>query len=275
MLRRVATCLIAVMLIGGGLHARPKRRKPRPVSAAKYQAMVKDWHLRKPGESAPRDAEGRPKLVLDAINTRERIELVAARDDGGFSALDLDRAAQLLRDTASGNELPVEPALIDVLYRVQRHFDAPAVRVISGYRAGRAGGGSRHAHGAAADIVIPGAKDTDVADYARSLGSTGVGLYPRAGYVHVDVREQSYFWRDTSGPGQRSRPRRVGGRAGKLAANRSQPSPPVRASAIPGSDVGALLERGKSSPRPTVDTRAVEDHAELAEPAESNGEATR
>jgi uncharacterized protein YcbK (DUF882 family) len=275
MLRRVATCLIALMLIGGGLHARTKRRKPRPVSAAKYQAMVKDWHSRKPGASAPRDAEGRPKLVLEAINTRERLELVAARDDGGFSALDLDRAAQLLRDTASGNELPVEPALIDVLYRVQRHFDAPSVRVISGYRAGRAGGGSRHAHGAAADIVIPGIEDTDVAAYARSLGSTGVGLYPRAGYVHVDVREQSYFWRDLSGPGQRSRPRRVGGRAGKQAANRPQPSPPVRASAIPGSDVGALLDRGKSSPRPAVDTRAVEEHAELAEPAASNGEAAR
>jgi uncharacterized protein YcbK (DUF882 family) len=275
MLRRVATSLIALTLISVVLHAKPKRHKARPVPSAKYQAMVKDWHSLKPGASAPRDAEGRPKLVLEAINTRERIELVAARDDGGFSALDLDRAAQLLRDTASGNELPMEPALIDVLYRVQRHFDAPSVRVISGYRAGRTGGGSRHAHGAAADIVIPGVKDADVADYAKTLGSIGVGLYPRAGYVHVDVRERSYFWRDTSGPGQRSRPRRVGGRRGKLVANRSQQSPPVRASAIPGSDVGALLDRADSSPRPAVDTRTSDEHAELADPAAPNGEAAR
>jgi uncharacterized protein YcbK (DUF882 family) len=280
MLRRFATCSIAVLLIGAVVFAKPKRsgkrNQPRPVSAARYLAMVKDWHFRKPGSAAPRDAEGRPLLVLEAINTRERIELAAAGDDGGFSALDLDRAAQLLRDTASGNELPIEPMLLDVLYRVQRHFDAPAVRVISGYRAGRGGGGgSRHAHGAAADIVIPGAKDADVAEYARSLGSTGVGLYPRSGYVHVDVRQGSYFWRDMSGPGQRSRPRRAGGRAGKSSANRPRTSPPVRASAIPGSDVSALLEPGKGSARPAVYTRAIDDHAELAEPASPNGEEPR
>jgi uncharacterized protein YcbK (DUF882 family) len=209
MLRRIATCLIAVMLTTAAVHAKPRRhaKRPRAIPAAKYQAMVKDWHYRKPGEIAPRDADGRPKLVLESINTKERVELIAARDDGGFSAIDLDRAAQLLRDTASGNELPVDPQLIDLLYRVQRRFDAPAVRVISGYRSGGGAGASRHAHGAAADIVVPGAKDADVAEFAKSLGGAGVGLYPRAGYVHVDVRGKSYFWRDMSGPGQPSRPR--------------------------------------------------------------------
>ena len=280
MLRRVATCLIAVMLTCAAAGAKPPRRatrhKARSVSTKQYQAMVRDWHSRKPGASAPRDAEGRPKLVLEAINTRERIELTAARDDGGFSAVDLDRAAQRLRDAASGNELPGEPTLIDVHYRLQRRFDAPAVRVISGYRTGRGTGASRHAHGAAADIVIPGAKDQDVAEYARSLGSTGVGLYPRAGYVHVDVRTTSYFWRDASGPGQRSRPRSAPKRRSpKHDAKRSKPLPPARASAIPGSDVGALLERGSTSPRAPADAPPIDDHPELPGPAAASNEDSR
>ena len=32
------------------------------------------------------------------------------------------------------------------------------------------------------------------------LGFVGVGVYPVSGFVHLDVRERSYFWVDTSGP---------------------------------------------------------------------------
>ena len=41
------------------------------------------------------------------------------------------------------------------------------------------------------------------------LGFAGVGIYPVSGFVHVDVRERSYFWVDTSGPGKRSRVRGI------------------------------------------------------------------
>jgi len=165
--------------------------------------MVRDWHAKKPGSTAPLDASGRPRLVLESINTKERVELGAESDQGGFSEADHQRAAHLLRDTVTGDEHPIDPALLSLLYRLQRKFDAPAVRVISGYRTPRGKSHGRHSEGAAVDLVLPGVKDSAVAAYARTLGSTGVGIYPRAGYVHVDVREKSYFWRDMSGPGQR------------------------------------------------------------------------
>jgi hypothetical protein len=44
-----------------------------------------------------------------------------------------------------------------------------------------------------------------VAKFAREAGFSGVGVYPVSGFVHVDVREHSYFWVDTSGPGRKSR----------------------------------------------------------------------
>ena len=58
--------------------------------------------------------------------------------------------------------------------------------------------------GRAADFVVPGAADHDVARFARGIGFVGVGTCPDGSFVHVDVRERSYFWIDRSGPGHRS-----------------------------------------------------------------------
>ena len=54
-----------------------------------------------------------------------------------------------------------------------------------------------------------GASDQDVARFAREVGFVGVGIYPAGSFVHVDVRERSYFWIDRSGPGHRSRERGI------------------------------------------------------------------
>ena len=37
----------------------------------------------------------------------------------------------------------------------------------------------------------------------------GVGIYPVSGFVHLDVRERSYFWSDSSGPGEENRERAI------------------------------------------------------------------
>jgi hypothetical protein len=134
---------------------------------------------------------------------------IAARSErGGFSAYDLDRVAKLLHD-GGGNQHPFEPRLLDVVYRIQTHFSASEVRVISGYRAPKPGNGSNHGKGRAIDLVVPGASDEDVAKFARELGFVGVGIYPTSGFVHVDVRDRSYFWIDSSGPGKRNRERGI------------------------------------------------------------------
>jgi hypothetical protein len=56
--------------------------------------------------------------------------------------------------------------------------------------------------GRAVDIVVPGVPNDEVAGYAREFGRVGVGHYPVSGFVHLDVRDRSFFWRDPSGPGQ-------------------------------------------------------------------------
>jgi hypothetical protein len=147
-------------------------------------------------------------LVLHAMYVRETVTLPAATEGGGFSARDLDRAAHALRDPKTGNEYPIEPRTLDVLYRIQCHFHATEVRVMSAYRTpNEHSSQGLHGRGRAVDFVVPGATDQDVARFARSLGFVGVGIYPEGSFVHVDVRERSYFWIDRSGPGHRSRER--------------------------------------------------------------------
>jgi hypothetical protein len=104
---------------------------------------------------------------------------------------------------------PIDPKLLDLVYRLQTHFGAHEIRIISGYRTPRKNGRSNHGRGRAIDLVVPGASDEEVAKFAREQGFVGVGVYPVSGFLHVDVRERSYFWVDKSGPGKRSRTRGI------------------------------------------------------------------
>lgn len=194
----------------------PKTAARAPAAAAKRSsppppppdAVSRAWHTPTPGKTAPLDASGRPMLVLQALNTPDRVTLAASSDRGGFSAQDLDRAAHLLRDH-SGNEHPVDPRVLDLVYRIAVRFSAHEIRVISGYRTPKNGSHSNHGRGRAVDFVVPGTSDEDVAKFAREQGFVGVGVYPTSGFIHLDVRERSFFWVDYSGPGKKNRTRGV------------------------------------------------------------------
>lgn len=170
-----------------------------------YQDMVRRWHQPVLDRQAPVDEHGRPMLVLVSLNSGESIAVPAQSEEGGFNAISLAKVEHLLRDLRSGLSHPVEPALLDRVYLAQRHFQAQEVRVVSGYRAPGVRGSGNHSRGRAMDLVLPGVSDKDFVNWARQLGFSGVGIYPSAGYCHLDVRRESYFWMDRSGPGQRNR----------------------------------------------------------------------
>lgn len=180
-------------------------KKPAPAPAL----AARGWHAATPGKTPSLDATGRLQLVLQALNTPDRATLTAHTEHGGFSAEDLDRAAHVLRDSRAGNEHPIDPRVLDLVYRVAAHFQTAEVRVISSYRTPRGGSRSNHGNGRAIDCVFPGTSDEEVAKYAREEGFAGVGTYPVSGFVHLDVRDRSYFWVDSSGPGKKNRTRGI------------------------------------------------------------------
>jgi uncharacterized protein YcbK (DUF882 family) len=161
------------------------------------------WHAPN-DKSVARDSKGRAMLSLTTINRAESLSIPASSDDGGFASSDLDRVAHLLR-AMSGDEHPVDPRNLALVYRIQTHFDAPEIRVVSGYRVPKPGSRSNHGKGRAIDLVVPGVADEEVARFVRQMGFAGVGVYPTSQFVHVDIRPRSYFWVDYSGPHMRNR----------------------------------------------------------------------
>jgi uncharacterized protein YcbK (DUF882 family) len=157
-------------------------------------------------------AVARPPLVLVAVNGGHEEVLVPMRDDGGFSDDDLQRAAEVFSHRPDAEAVggkrkaskvhALAPRLLDLVYRTMRHFDAKVVHVVSGFRRDRAG--SRHTQGRAVDMTIDGVSSDRLAAYLRELGFVGVGFYPRSGFVHLDVRDASYFWIDDSAPDEPS-----------------------------------------------------------------------
>jgi uncharacterized protein YcbK (DUF882 family) len=206
---------------------------PQSVKRSHYAENVRKWHELPPHTPIERDAQGRPKLVLYGINTRERLSVESQADSGGFAEADLDRVSELFRDPKSAKSIPISPALLDVVYRIQRHFSAPEIRFVSAYRSPKGAHASHHAKGEALDLIVPGASDVAVAVYARTLGTCGVGLYPNSGFVHVDVRASAYSWVDRSGPGQPKSRRRPRANRAKAAPAQAKAKSPVPAAEKP------------------------------------------
>jgi len=154
--------------------------------------------------SAPARADG-PPLVLVRAHGGARFELPPASDEGHFDGDVMLKAREAFAyyQTSFTRSHEVHPRVLELAYKAMRHFGADHVELVSGYRQTR--GSSRHAHGRAIDFRLPGVSIDALASFMREQGFVGVGIYPRSGFVHCDVRGASYFWVDYSGPGRHGR----------------------------------------------------------------------
>ncbi len=247
----------------------PAKKNTTAKATASYAHANKTWHTPDPEiKTQPMDGQGRPMLVVYSLNTRDKIAMRAASDHGGFATRDLDKLSYVLREPSSGNRHPIDPALVDLVYKIQTHFHAQEIRVVSCYRTPRGANASNHGRGRAIDIVVPGTTDSEVAQFAREQGFVGVGLYPTSGFVHVDVRQRSYFWLDSSAPGHRNRERGVLGDLAKksdaaAAARGEHGVPPL----VLGS-VDAMLKASNANAASNASASTEEDEDADPPPAE-------
>lgn len=206
------TLLLGLLLPVGASaqqHHRTRRPPARRISLSSYRTINQRWHNATAIPAARFTSDGRFVLRLSSLNGMGSTELTPERQDGGFDDAQRAEVARVLGDRRTGRHAPIDRRLVDVIFEIARHFEVGQVNVVSGYRA--EAGRSNHALGRAADIVLPGVRDEQVAEFARTLGFLGVGVYPQSGFVHVDVRSRSFFWVDGSAPGRtarRSRSRR-------------------------------------------------------------------
>jgi uncharacterized protein YcbK (DUF882 family) len=102
-----------------------------------------------------------------------------------------------MRCLRTGAETPLDPRLIELLYRISQRTHQKIV-LVSGFRAPMfsLAALSYHTRGMAADIRIPGMTPLMVRDLAQSMGVRGIGYYPVSEFVHVDVRDERQYWTD-------------------------------------------------------------------------------
>jgi len=137
------------------------------------------------------------KFVLQSVNNGEEIEVSLNLDTGEVDAAGYSRLRHLMRCQRTTAETPIDPRLIDLLYRISQRT-RQKIQLVSGFRAPMFSLAtlSYHTRGMAADIRIPGMTPLMARDLAESMGVHGLGYYPVSGFIHVDVRDDFTRWTD-------------------------------------------------------------------------------
>lgn len=149
-------------------------------------------------------AYGRRCVSFVHTHTGETLRAVYYQE-GCYQSGCLAQVEHLLRDFRTGDEHPIDPALLDILFELQLRSDRDApFEVISGYRSPatnamlheRSEGvalHSMHLEGRAIDVRLGGYPTLRLASHARALGRGGVGYYARSDFVHVDTGRVRYW----------------------------------------------------------------------------------
>lgn len=105
----------------------------------------------------------------------------------------------LLRDHATDKVHTIDRGLIDLLSGLQRRIDRPQpFHVVSAYRSPETNAAARrhnrhvarnslHMHGKAVDVTAPNLDIRKLTRAAIAMEAGGVGAYPHANFVHLDV----------------------------------------------------------------------------------------
>jgi uncharacterized protein YcbK (DUF882 family) len=134
-------------------------------------------------------------LNIVAAHTGEAFSDVFAEGDR-YDDHGLARLNELLRDHRTGEVKSIDPALFDVLARIQSQVGQP-LRVLSGYRSWQTNHllhmagfdvaeHSLHIAAKAIDFMVPGMPAAKLGEICRQCGAGGLGIY-RSGFVHVDT----------------------------------------------------------------------------------------
>ncbi len=118
----------------------------------------------------------------------------------------LAKINHVMRDFRTDEVASINVRLVDLLYAMRRRLETNRpIELVSAYRSpatnamlrsqgGRVAKNSLHMQGMAVDFKVQGYNTRTLVGLARRLQAGGVGYYPRASFVHVDVGKVR-FWR--------------------------------------------------------------------------------
>lgn len=139
------------------------------------------------------------KFQLSFFHTHTEECLKIAHSPGRCPRSVQKKIRNFLRDFRTGETHPIDPALLDMLCRIQLAAGSRGViEIVSGYRSPKTNqllrqtsGGvakkSLHMKGRAIDIRIKDISTARLRDAATRLRTGGVGYYPKSDFVHLDT----------------------------------------------------------------------------------------
>jgi len=140
---------------------------------------------------------GERTISLLNMHTGESVKTVYWAD-GALVQDGLIEINHLLRDYRTDDVIPIDPRLVDLLYKLRRKLGVKRpFHVVSGYRSPvtnailrKSNNGvaknSYHMSGMAVDTYLPKVELRTLQRAALSLRAGGVGYYPKPGFVHID-----------------------------------------------------------------------------------------
>jgi uncharacterized protein YcbK (DUF882 family) len=82
------------------------------------------------------------------------------------------------------------------LQRVADQFPNKTIEIVSAYRLADAGYDDMHSLGRAVDFRVAGVSNKTLYEFVKTLPKCGTGYFPKADFVHLDVREEAVTWTD-------------------------------------------------------------------------------
>jgi len=138
------------------------------------------------------------ELTFYNVRTDERLRVRYRDDAGNYDLMALDEVNHILRCHHTGEVAAIDVRMLEHVNLVQNTVgDGNEIHVISGYRSPeynaqlvkrsrRVAQHSLHVQGQALDFYIPGVKVRELRHAALKLRYGGVGVYPRAKFIHLD-----------------------------------------------------------------------------------------
>lgn len=145
-------------------------------------------------------------LSLAQLNTQERLDVTYIQN-GRYDAQALEQLDHFMRDWRTGDIIPIDRNLYDLLYLLTQQLPCKGpIGIVSAYRShqtnemlrrrGRgAAKNSLHTFGMAVDFRLTGVKLSNVRKSALSLNAGGVGYYPKSQFIHMDTGPVRYWQR--------------------------------------------------------------------------------
>ena len=161
-----------------------------------------------PAAFAAKAASRYPAVRVYHVNHKQELPFSLYDAKGLPQQTQMRKLEKLLRCHHTGKRHGMHWRLMQLIYRVARHFPAQRLEIVAGYRHPRVAtqkgvSNSYHTRGRAVDLRVPGVSNDALRDYLRTFKKVGVGYYPNSTHVHLDVREdRSAYWVDHSGPGE-------------------------------------------------------------------------